>query len=561
MSLLQPKLPDYDPIAWAQLPFPERARLVCQSWAIQGYGTPIAVYVAYLLKIGFYVGVWLAWCARSPALGMPSELGTWWAHPLAFQKAVVWSLLFEVLGLGCGSGPLSGRYSPPVGGPLYFMRPGTLTSPPFPKLPLLGRARRSWLDVGLYAGLVVACCAALWAPTDGELGLVQLLPIALILPILGLSDRTVFFAARSEHYLVLVVVFALATGPNNTPAQWIAGAMAVHAALWFFAGFSKLNHHFEAVVCVMVSNSPVLRWPWLRKRMYRAYPDDLRPSSLAKLMGHAGTALEMGLPVLLLLAGDGPLLVAGMVGVLLLHGFITSNVPMGVPLEWNLLVVYGAFALFWAHPEVSVLDMSLPIAILVCTTALAVPVLGNLFPARVPFLAAMRYYAGNWAMSIWLLRDRDDRKIRAGLTMPAPWIYDQLEGSYPYYSHETAVALLGKVMAFRLMHLHGRAIGKLLPKTIDAPLNEYIWLDGELVAGLTLGWNFGDGHLHDEALLAAIAESGEFEEGDLRCIFIEAQPMGGSSLHYRIHDAHSGLREEGQLEVSELRERQPWDLG
>ena len=38
---------------------------------------------------------------------------------------------------------------------------------------------------------------------------------------------------------------------------------------------------------------------------------------------------------------------------LMLHGFITSNVPMGVPIEWNVMVVYGVFVLFWAHPDVS----------------------------------------------------------------------------------------------------------------------------------------------------------------------------------------------------------------
>ena len=46
--------------------------------------------------------------------------------------------------------------------------------------------------------------------------------------------------------------------------------------------------------------------------------------------------------------------------VLLLHGFITSNLPMGAPIEWNFMVVYGAFALFWAHPEVNVLDLESP---------------------------------------------------------------------------------------------------------------------------------------------------------------------------------------------------------
>jgi hypothetical protein len=39
---------------------------------------------------------------------------------------------------------------------------------------------------------------------------------------------------------------------------------------------------------------------------------------------------------------------------------------------------------------------------------------------------------------------------------------------------------------------------------------------------------------------------------------VEAQPLGGDSLHYRILDAKTGLREEGDALVRELRQRQPW---
>ena len=41
-----------------------------------------------------------------------------------FQKVVVWLLLWEVLGLGCGSMPLTFRFLPPIGGILYWLRPG-----------------------------------------------------------------------------------------------------------------------------------------------------------------------------------------------------------------------------------------------------------------------------------------------------------------------------------------------------------------------------------------------------------------------------------------------------
>src|SRR5690606_7285312 len=111
---------------------PCRGRMVCQAWAIQGYGTPIAVYLVYVAKVVLYVLGWALFCTTSPKLGGLTQITSWWLHPLAFQKAIVWSLLFEGLGLGCGSGPLTGRYFPPMGGALHFLRPGTTKLSLFP---------------------------------------------------------------------------------------------------------------------------------------------------------------------------------------------------------------------------------------------------------------------------------------------------------------------------------------------------------------------------------------------------------------------------------------------
>jgi hypothetical protein len=471
-------------------------------------------------------------------------VGAWWLQPLAFQKAIVWSLLFEVLGLGCGSGPLTGRYLPPLGGFLYFLRPGTTKLPLFPGAPLIGGRTRSGLDVLLYAALLAVSGHALLAPGP-EGG--DFLALAVLVPLLGVLDKTVFLAARGEHYWVTIVVFAFA-------GDWIPGAMAVQLALWLWAGFSKLNHHFPTVVCVMTSNGPFSRFPWLRRRMYRSYPDDLRPSALARAMAHAGTAFEFGVPLAFVLTPLGTPPVVAVVLMLLLHGYITSNVPMGVPLEWNVAVVYGGFALFWAHPEVSVLSVApLPLAGFLTVMLVGLPLFGNLFPARLSFLLAMRYYAGNWAYSVWLFRGEAHRKL-SRLTMTSPWVYDQLAH---FYDRPTAVGLIGRVMAFRMMHLHGRALPLLVPKAVDR-LADYQWLDGELVAGLTLGWNFGEGHLHHEQLLASVQAQCGFEPGELRCIFVESQPLFGSTLAYRIADAATGQLARGELPVAELRARQPW---
>lgn len=543
---MTPTPPPYDALEWERRPYPEKVRAVCQAWALQGYGSPIGAILIYALKVAGYIAAWGAFCSFTPGFGAWSEVSRWWLEPVAFQKAILWSLLFEISGFGCGSGPLTGRYFPPLGGLLYFLRPGTTKRPLFVGIPILGGDRRTILDVGLYLGLQVAL---LWALTRPAIGAAELWPIVALLPLLGITDRTLFLAARAEHYYTLTLCFLLA-------GSWIAASKAVYLAVWFWAGVSKLNHHFPAVVGVMISNSPVARFGWIRRRMYRAYPNDLRPSTLATAMAHFGTFLELAVPITLGLGSGGTLTQVGVVLMLLLHTFITSSVPMGVPIEWNFIMVYGGAFLFVDHAAVSVFDLGSPLLFALLVIALiVVPLLGNLKPAWISFLLAMRYYAGNWAYSVWLFRGDAYKKLDR-LTKSAPWVHDQLAH---FYDRRTAVGLVGKVIAFRSMHLHGRALQILLSQAVER-IEDYEHVDGELVAGLVLGWNFGDGHLHDPQLLQAVQRQCGFEEGELRCVFVEAQPLFGSTLAYRIWDAQSGERAKGELPVADLRERQPWPI-
>jgi hypothetical protein len=541
--VLNPVPPPYDPLEWERKPWPEKARMVCTAWAIQGYGSPLGAYALYAFKVVLYIGGWVFFCGFTPGMGGLHDIGSWWLRTEAFQKAILWSMLFEGLGLGCGSGPLTGRYFPPFGGALYFLRPGTTKLPVFEGVPLIGGKTRTLVDVLLYLGIGVLLVAALVSAQPSRGVLVAIVVLVLIL---GILDKTIFLALRGEHYWTTITLFALVS-------NWIPAAKAVQAALWFWAGFSKLNHHFPGVVGVMTSNSPILRLKWLRRRMYRSYPDDLSPSRLSVLMSYAGTALELSVPVILLTARGGLLTIVGLVLMLMLHAYVTSNVPMGVPIEWNFMVVYGAFFLFWRHADATLTQIAPPAAVFLAIMLIAIPLVGNLSPSRIPFLMAMRYYAGNWAYSIWLFRGDSYHRLER-LTKTSPWIYDQLERFYP---RSVAVAVIGKVMAFRLMHLHGRALAQLLPKAVDS-VEDYEWIDGELVAGMVLGWNFGEGHLHREQLLRSVQEQCQFEAGELRCIMVESQPLGRSTLHYRILDAKDGLIEEGQADIRRLRTQQPW---
>lgn len=441
MRLVAPSVPAFDLADWQRRPERDRVRMMCESWALEGFGAPLAAYLLYVLKIVAYVWVWVLFVARSPEVAGWADIGQWWASAAAFQKAIIWTMLFEVLGFGCGSGPLTARYIPPFVAFTHFLRPGTIRLPPWPdRVPLTAGDRRGVVDVVLYAGLLVAGFSALWSP-DG-LTATDLLPLVVLLPLLGLRDKTVFLAARAEHYWTMLVVFLLA---GSDATVLFAGAILVQVAIWWGAATSKLNHHFPSVVAIMVSNSPLPHPRALRRAMYRSYPDDLRPSRLAATLAHGGTAIEFLFPLLLVVDGGGALgrvTVVSLAVMLAFHTFITTSFPMGVPIEWNVLFVYSMFVLFGAHPEASVTGLAadpLLLALLVLGLA-AGPVLGNLRPDLVSFLPSMRYYAGNWAASTWLFAPGAEAKLDEHLVKTAPTISRQLD---ILYDEDTAAALKG----------------------------------------------------------------------------------------------------------------------
>ena len=64
-------------------------------------------------------------------------------------------MLWEILGLGAGSLPLTLRFKPMIGGVLYWSRPGTTRLPPWPdRVPLTRGTTRTPIDVALYAGVL-----------------------------------------------------------------------------------------------------------------------------------------------------------------------------------------------------------------------------------------------------------------------------------------------------------------------------------------------------------------------------------------------------------------------
>ncbi|MBS1837610.1 MAG: DUF3556 domain-containing protein [Actinobacteria bacterium] len=549
MGFLQPNLPVVDHATWDHLSRQDRMRPLARHFAEFGFGSPDVVILGYLVKVIVFVAVGWAFIMTTPGIDGWFDPATWWRTPAAFYKFALWTMLFEVLGLGCGFGPLNLRFVPPMGSVLYWLRPRTIRLAPFGgRLPGTAGDTRTLLDVVLYAGLVASLAVAL----VGALPRWEVATVLGLLVLVGLRDQTIFLAARGEVYGTLAVTYLLASTDQATAAKFVM------VAIWWGAAVSKVNRHFPFVMAAMQANSPIWRFGHLKRRLHRDFPDDLRPSRLAAAIAHTATVVELVVPAVLLLSGGGWVTTTAGVVMIAFHLGIISSFPMGVPLEWNVFMIWGVVTLFLAHPGLDLASLTQPWLVAALVVAIvAIVVYGNLVPSRVSFLASMRYYAGNWAATFWCFRGDALDRLDAGVVKATALPHQQLARIYG--SEQEALVPLHMGYVFRGFHTHGRALWTLVARACGSSHEDYLVLDGELVAGTVLGWNFGDGHLHDERLIAALQRRCGFRPGDVRVVILESEPFGRGTQAYRLVDAATGEIERGQVEVADMVSRQPTD--
>ena len=563
MGFLKPNMPRIDVAEWRTHSRAERIKPMARHIAENGMGSPGIFYLLYTVKIGLYILGGICFALTTAGIDRWGDIGAWWNEPIVFEKVVLWSLLFEVLGLGCGFGPLTGKIAPPMGSPLYWLRPDTIRLAPWPnRIPFTAGDRRTVFDVLLYTALLGSTVFALLADGAGpvaglgtSIGLIptsKIIPVLVILAVIGLRDKVIFLATRGEVYGSLTVTFLFA-GPNM-----IVAAKLVMLAVWIGAATSKLNRHFPFVVATMMSNNPLVRAKWMKRMFFRNFPDDLLPGWLPRFLAHFGTLIEGGVPLVLFFSHGGVITVVAAVVMVTFHLVILTAIPLGVPLEWNVFMIFGIDSLFVDKAAIGWDSVTQPwlivalLAVLFSTIAI-----GNLYPTKVSFLPGMRYYAGNWDTSQWFFTEEASRKVaeqRVGLGLVQ---HKQIE---KFSSPDGTQIALSLGHALRAMFAHGRALMTLWDHVISPGRDaNYTVIDGEPVAGYALGWSFGDGHLHNEVLVAALQRRCHFEPGELRILMLDGQPIHRQWQEYRIVDAATGEIERGTFQVADTACRQPWE--
>jgi hypothetical protein len=561
MGFFTPADPPFDIQEWKRKPHLQRLKPLVQDWGENGFGSPQFVYFLYAFKLIVYAGGAALVISLTPGLGGIGDFSDWWTEPIVFQKFAVWTLLWEILGLGAGSMPLSFRFNPPIGGPLYWLRPGRIRLPPWPdRVPFTAGTRRTPLDVALYAGVIALGLFLLFASGEdtagtsaGKLPPEGIAALLAVLALLGLRDKVSFLGSRPEIYVTMLVVGLFPVD------QWIVAWQFIFVFIWWGAASSKLNKHFPFVVSTMMSNAPLIRSRAFKRRLWKDYPEDMRPSRLSAAIAHFGTVQEFTWPLLLLTVDNETVRTIAIIGMVIFHLNITAMFPLAVPLEWNIFMIFGIFFLFGHYGDVPLSSLDDPLLIaLIAIWGIGMPILGGMRPDKISFLPSMRYYAGNWATTQWLFRKGSgaEEKLDTEIPKAARIIVKQVGD---IYDPETAEYLLNRGLGFRALHSHGRALNALLPHAVD-DVDAYDPREGELISNIVNGWNFGDAHFHGKQLLDAVQAICEFGPGDVRVVFLESEPtaFGRGRQRFQIFDAATGLVAEGSVAVADMVNASPW---
>lgn len=571
MGFLKPNPLPVEPEVFASMPHRTRVRTLAGDWVENGFGVQKVVHLVYILKVGLIYAVGgVLIVSLTSNVGSLADFGSWWNEPIVYQKLILWTVLVEVLGCGGAWGPLCGHFKPFTGGWRYWLRPGTIRIAPWPgKVPFTGGDSRTVFDVVLYAAILVSVTVALVLPgvqteslravlPDNAGGVVRpavLVPAIALLLITGLRDKVIFLASRGEQYVPAMIFMAALPF-----VDMIIALKLLVVVVWVGAGFSKLGEHFINVIPPMVCNAPFV--PKAFKRLHvRNAPEDVLPSKLSWFLANIGGLMtEIIVPLTLLFATNKWLALACIAYMVIFHTFIASTFPLAVPLEWNVIFGFAAVFLFWGFPAWEgywLTDFSQPwLLVLIAAALVFFPVLGNFRPDLVSFLPSMRQYAGNWASGMWALAPGAEEKFNR-VKRPAANTVDQLVA----FGYEPGVAevMMYRTLVWRSMHSQGRGLFSVMYNHLDDP-EDYALREGEIACSTFIGWNFGDGHLHDERLIAAIQKQAQFEPSEFVVAFAESEPYGRKRGHqeYRVIDAALGVVERGTWKVHDCVVEQPW---
>src|SRR5580704_17670157 len=206
MGFTKPDSPPVDPETFLQLPLMERMKILALHWVEHGFGSPRVIHTIYIVKLLlFYILGGVVVATLTSHLPPFWDVAGWWNQPIFYEKAVLWTVLLETIGVAGSWGPLAGKFKPMTGGILFWARTGTIRLRPWKRVPLTAGDRRTPMDVALYLALIASVIIPLVMPgvhsdslsaavpgnTSGVVSPLLIVPVIVLLVLNGLRDKII----------------------------------------------------------------------------------------------------------------------------------------------------------------------------------------------------------------------------------------------------------------------------------------------------------------------------------------------------------------------------------
>jgi hypothetical protein len=89
-------------------------------------------------------------------------------------------------------------------------------------------------------------------------------------------------------------------------------------------------------------------------------------------------------------------------------------------------------------------------------------------------------------------------------------------------------------------------------------IDTYTLREAEFSCNAIVGFNFGDGHLHNHHLINAIQKRCRFAPGEFIVVWVESEPVLSGRQRYWVMDAAVGIVERGSWSVADAVKELPW---
>ena len=110
---------------------------------------------------------------------------------------------------------------------------------------------------------------------------------------------------------------------------------------------------------------------------------------------------------------------------------------------------------------------------------------------------------------------------------------------------------MNQMLAWRSMHSQGRGLNSVMMNQLARTSTPTRCARRSSACNAIVGFNFGDGHLHDQPLINAIQKRCQFAPGEFIVVWVESEPVFNGRQQYWVMDAAVGVVERGSWSVKD----------